>query len=262
MKVSKQEDICEALTDNRSPASIKQAAAEAATGLVAWYNGNETGQTPGLLPGPYYWWEAGGMFMSLIDYWYSTGDTQYNDITATAIQFQRGTNNDFMTTNQTKDEGNDDQSFWGFAAMEAAELNFPSPPEGDPSWLALAQGVFNTQAARWDTTSCGGGLKWQIYPFNTGYDYKNGISNGCLFSMAARLYRYTGNQTYADWAVKTYNWCDEIGIISDSYQVFDGTNDLINCTQMNHEQWTYNVGVFLYGAAMMWNKVRNFHTKI
>lgn len=198
------------------------------------------------------------MWMSLIDYWYYTGDAQYNNITSQAIQFQVGDDYDFMTVNQTKDEGNDDQSFWGFAAMTAAELGFPNPPSGQPSWLSLAQGVFNDQAARWDTTSCAGGLKWQIYPFNTGYNYKNGISNGCFFNLASRLYRYTGNQTYADWAVKMYDWVEEIGIVSDQYQVWDGTDDTENCTSMNHQQWTYNAGVFLYGAAMMWNKVRLF----
>lgn len=203
------------------------------------------------------------MWWSLVDYWYYTGDTQYNAITSQAIQFQKGPDNDFMTVNQTKDEGNDDQSFWGFAAMEAAELNFPAPPSGSPSWLALAQGVFNIQATRWDTSTCAGGLRWQIYPFNAGYNYKNGISNGCFFNMASRLYRYTGNQTYADWAVKMYDWVSspDIGLVSPTYQVFDGTDDTENCTSLNHDQWTYNAGVFLYGAAMMWNMVSrcSFH---
>jgi len=40
--------------------------------MMNYYKGNLTGQTPGLLPGPYYWWEAGAMWGSLIDYWYCT----------------------------------------------------------------------------------------------------------------------------------------------------------------------------------------------
>jgi len=36
--------------------------------MMNYYHGNETGQIPGLLPQPYYWWEAGAMFGSLIDY--------------------------------------------------------------------------------------------------------------------------------------------------------------------------------------------------
>ena len=115
----------------------------------------------------------------MINYWYYTGDTTYNAVTKQALLHQTGDNGDFMPLNQTKTLGNDDQGFWGMAAMTAAETGFEDPPEGSPGWLALAQGVFNTQAPRWDTSTCGGGLRWQIFTFNSGYTYKNSISNGC-----------------------------------------------------------------------------------
>jgi len=41
------------------------------------------------------------MFGQLIHYWYLTGDTTYNQVVSQAIQFQVGTNNDFMPQNQT-----------------------------------------------------------------------------------------------------------------------------------------------------------------
>jgi mannan endo-1,6-alpha-mannosidase len=63
--------------------------------------------------------------------------------------------------------------FWGYAVMAAAEYKFPDPPPNQPQWLALAQGVFNSQAARWDAGDCGGGLRWQIQISNPGYTYKN-----------------------------------------------------------------------------------------
>src|SRR5579862_4316870 len=95
--------------------------------------------------------------------------------------------------------------------MTAAERGFPNPPGSSPQWLALAQGVFNSQALRWDTQTCGGGLRWQIFPFNNGYDYKNSISNGCLFHLASRLARYTGNSTYMTYAQRSYDWMTSIG---------------------------------------------------
>jgi mannan endo-1,6-alpha-mannosidase len=98
--------------------------------MVTYYTGNHTGDVPGNLPSPYYWWEAGAMFGSLIDYWYYTGDTSYNTITTQAMQWQTGPDDNFMPANQTKTEGNDDQSFWGMAAMSAAEQKFPDPPSG------------------------------------------------------------------------------------------------------------------------------------
>jgi mannan endo-1,6-alpha-mannosidase len=117
-----------------------------------------------------------------------------------------------MPANQSSSEGNDDQSFWALAAIAAAEMRFPNPPSDKPQWLTLAQAVFNQQATRWDTANCKGGLRWQIVPFNAGYNYKNSISNGCLFHLAARLARYTGNTTYIDWADKIYDWMDGVGI--------------------------------------------------
>ncbi|OCT54827.1 Mannan endo-1,6-alpha-mannosidase DCW1 [Cladophialophora carrionii] len=239
--------------DLSSPDSIKSAAKIVADEMVTYYTGYRPGDVPGNLPAPYYWWQAGAMFGSLIDYWYFTGDASYNEITTQAMLHQVGPDNDFMPPNQTKTEGNDDQAFWGMAALSAAENVFPNPPSDQPQWLALAQAVFNTQAARWDTMSCGGGLKWQIFAFNNGYNYKNTISNGCFFNMGARLAVYTGNQTYADWADRMWDWVTAIGLRDEQYNFFDGSDDNLNCTELDHIQWTYNAGTFLVGAANMYN---------
>jgi len=196
------------------------------------------------------------MFSAFIDYWYYTGDDQYNDITEQAMLHQVGDYNAFMPPNQTKTLGNDDQAFWGMTAMTAAEHKFPDPPEGSPSWLSLAQAVFNTQVPRWDDSTCGGGLRWQIFTFNNGYNYKNTISNGCFFNIAARLAKYTGNKTYSEWAEKSWDWTQAVGLMSPDYHFYDGSDDTLNCSQINHIQWTYNAGVFMYGAAAMWNIVR------
>lgn len=224
---------------------------------MSFYPGNLTGGIPGLFGDPYYWWEAGAAFGALIDYWYYTGDSSYNDVTTEAMLFQVGPDNNYMPPNQSKSLGNDDQAFWAMAAMSAAEVAFPNPPADQPSWLALVQAVFNGQAERWNTDACAGGLKWQIYTTNIGYTYRNSISNGCFFNIAARLGAYTHNETYLQWASKTWDWVanPSIGLINENYQVFDGTNDVKNCTGLNPVQWSYNTGVFLLGAATMWNQV-------
>nr|POE59248.1 mannan endo-1,6-alpha-mannosidase dcw1 [Quercus suber] len=244
------------------PSSIKSAALIVAKGMLNYYSGDEPGGTPGLLPQPYYWWEAGAMFGTLIDYWYYTGDDQFNAITSAAMQFQTGPDSNFMPPNQTSSLGNDDQGFWSLAAMSAAEVKFPNPPSDKPQWLALAQGVFNSQAGRWDLSTCGGGLKWQIYSFNSGWNYKNSISNGIFFNLGARLGAYTQNQTYLDWAEKTWDWSEAIGLLNDTggtgTAVYDGSADNINCSDVNHQRWSYNSGVYLLGAAVMWNQVSDF----
>lgn len=139
--------------------------------------------------------------------------------------------------------------------MSAAEMKYPDPPPSKPSWLSLAQATFNLQASRWDTQHCGGGLRWQIFYFNKGYDYKNSISNGGFFQLAARLARYTGNDTYAQWADKTWDWMETTPLFGDEYNVYDGANIDLNCTVPSPHQWTYNVGTFLMGAANMYNYV-------
>ncbi len=152
-------------------------------------------------------------------------------------------------------QGNDDQAFWAFAAMSAAEFGFPQPPRPYPSWRQICDNVFNHYVQRWnfDSDTCGGGLRWQFTPENAGYDYKNAISNGGFFQLAARLARMTGNQTYVDWAERVWDWTSAIGLTDNLYNVFDGTDLKINCTQVNHNQWTYNVATYLYGAAVMQN---------
>lgn len=46
---------------------------------------------------------------ALIDYWYYTGDTRWNQITQEGLLFQVGPDDDYMPPNQTMTEGNDDQ---------------------------------------------------------------------------------------------------------------------------------------------------------
>lgn len=244
------------------PASVKSVAATIAYDMMAYYHGNESGQIPGMLPGPppdpsylhsgYFWWESGAMWGALIDYWYYTGDSTYNQEVIQGLQFQVGANKDYQPQNQTLGLGNDDQAFWGMSAMTAAELNFPNPPADQPQWLELAQAVFNTQRPRWDP-NCGGGLRWQAYSFLNGYDYKNSISNGAYMNMAARLARYTNNDTYAAEAERTWVWLKSVGFISSSYQVFDGAHIETNCTDINLIQFSYNAAILIHGAATMYN---------
>jgi mannan endo-1,6-alpha-mannosidase len=170
-----------------------------------------------------------------------------------ALLWQVGPNQDYMTPNQTKTTGNDDQGFWGMAAMSAAECNFPNPPKDQPQWLALAQAVFNTQVPRWDMTTCSGGLRWQVFTFNNGYNYKNSISNGAFFNLASRLAKYTGNDTYAHWAETVWDWTRHVNLLDENYYVYDGSDDLLNCTEVNRIQWTYNAGAYLLGVANMWS---------
>ncbi|TEA15811.1 Mannan endo-1,6-alpha-mannosidase DCW1 [Colletotrichum sidae] len=235
------------------PNSVKSIARKMTEDLMSFYDGDKPGKTPGLLPDPYYWWEAGALMGTMIDYWYYTGDDTWNEVVTQGLLHQVGKYNDYMPENQTLTEGNDDQGFWGLAVMSAAEYKFPDPPDDKPQWLALAQAVFNTQAARWDPDHCDGGLRWQIFQWNKGYDYKNTISQACFFALAGRLALYTGNNSYAEWADRTWEWMVDIKYISDGYAVYDGGHIQYNCTNIVPYQWSYNAGGMILGAAAMYN---------
>lgn len=147
--------------------------------------------------------------------------------------------------------------FWGLAAMTAAELAFQNDPSPDSfSWLSLAQGVFNTQVERWETTTCGGGLRWQIWEWESGYTLKNAISNGGLFQLSARLARYTNNATYAEWAEKIWNWSTSTPLVdTETWEIGDSVDMSNNCTVVDSTRWSYNYGTYLSGAAFMYNYV-------
>ncbi|RAK99369.1 glycoside hydrolase family 76 protein [Aspergillus ibericus CBS 121593] len=236
--------------DISSTSSLKNAASQSAYGSMTWYHGNETGQIPGAFPSK--WWEGSALFMSLLLYWYYTEDSTYNDEVRQGMQWQAG-DCDYMPSNYSSYLGNDDQMFWGLAAMTAAEIEFADSSTGY-SWLSLAQGVYNTQVDRWDDKTCGGGLRWQIWPYEAGYDMKNSISNGGLFQLAARLARYTSNDTYADWAEKIFDWCASTPLLNnETWNVADSTDVGNGCTTQGNNQWSYNYGTFLMGAAYMYN---------
>lgn len=246
--------------DLDNPDSIRAAAKLKAYDVMTYYKGNLSGQIPGILPGPppigeYYWWQGGALWGTMVDYWHYTGDTTYNDEVMQALQFQTGPpQNMYMPYNWTASLGNDDQSFWGMSALLAAEVGFENPPADAPQWLALAQAVFNSQTTpvRRDD-QCGGGLRWQITPLNNGYNYKNSIANGCFFNIGARLARYTRNDTYAQWAAKTWDWVEGVGLIDGQYNIYDGGHTDKNCTDINRAQFSYNAAIFLQGAAFMYD---------
>jgi mannan endo-1,6-alpha-mannosidase len=193
----------------------------------------------------------------MIEYWHYTGDSTYNNVTYDGLthQLSSSPSRDFNIPGESFNIGNDDQAFWVVAAMSAAEYGFLEPAPPLPSWLQVVVNAWEIFVQRWaiDSTSCGGGLRWQFVESMAGWNYKNAISNSLFFQISARLARFTGNQTYFDWSHKIWNWTAEIGMIDNLYNVYDGSDVLLNCTELDHHQWTYNVGAFLYGAAALAN---------
>ncbi|KAF5027531.1 hypothetical protein F66182_348 [Fusarium sp. NRRL 66182] len=239
--------------------SIKNVAGTLAYDAMTYYSGN-TSSVPkdlGDLQDPYYWWVAGALWGVMLDYYHYTGDYTYNDVVIEALlgPTNLGTGHDYMPAEHADEEGNDDLFFWGSAVLSAAERNFPQPNENLPSWLEISVNVFDELAGRWNTTACNGGLLWQIYPDNpNGMTYKNSVSNGGFFQLAARLGRATGNSTYLEWANKIWDWSWDVGFIDHrNYHVYDGASVEDNCAETIYHSFTYTAAIYLYGAAVLAN---------
>ncbi|KAI9929333.1 hypothetical protein MW887_000801 [Aspergillus wentii] len=230
--------------------SIKHAAAAAAFNTMSNYTGNETGQIPGAFPTK--WWEGAALFESMITYWHYTKDASNNAAVRQGMNWQRGDNNDFMPANYSAYIGNDDQLAWGSAALTAAELNFLQD-KGVPTWLEMAENVFNDEIKRWDPRTCGGGLRWQIFPYQAGYAQKNAATNGKLFQLAARLAHFTGNETYVDVANQAWDWSIKSHLLNtETWSVVDTINSGKNCS-LSGDVWSRNYGPYMSGAAVMYN---------
>ncbi|KAJ5610722.1 mannan endo-1-6-alpha-mannosidase [Penicillium lagena] len=232
--------------------SIKNAAATAAFNTMVNYTGNQTGQIPGYIQGG--WWEGGALFQTMIQYWYFTGDTSNNAAVSQGMYWQRGSGDDFMPSNWSLSLTNSDQMLWGLAAMTAAELDYPQE-SSMPSWVSLADGVFDTQTRRWDNEVCNGGLRDGIQTFDSDYDIKTAMANGGLFQLAARLARFKNtDHYYIGWAEKVWEWSEQVSLVdTKSWRLTEGISTSDGCKSISDLQWTYNYGLYLGGAAYMYN---------
>ncbi|EEB09630.2 mannan endo-1,6-alpha-mannosidase [Schizosaccharomyces japonicus yFS275] len=216
-------------------------------GLIDYWNASTDSFTRS------YWWQTGSSLTTMLNTMLVTNNETYKSLIHDALVYNAGEDYNYQPSSEYFNLGNDDQGFWALAAMSAAENDFTSP-DSSRSWLELTQTVFNLQVARWDINSCEGGLRWQAFPWLSGYTYKNSISNGLLFQLSARLARFSENETYAEWAEKIWDWSEYVGFVNTTdYSVYDGSYITNNCSVLNLRQWTYNLGVYLAGSAYMYN---------
>ncbi|KAI0480933.1 glycoside hydrolase family 76 protein [Xylariaceae sp. FL0804] len=249
--------------DVQTPSSIQDAAGQIAKTLYFYHDASSTaGEFD--QPEPWYWWESGEGWNALMHYTIYTNDTTYEADILSSLAANVGPNYDFVPPSQSGWEANDDQVYWVYNALTALEHNFTALPcaagDGEDgcanSWLAISTNAFEDFVRRWaaDGATCNGGLKWQYDASLSGWTYKNSVSNGGFFQTAARLARYTGNQTFADWADRVWAWSEGVGFLDGAnYHVYDGAGDEddANCTQIDRDEWSYNLATYLHGAAHM-----------
>lgn len=245
--------------DISNPQSVEHAASTIGANLMAY--GPVAGRFPQLQP--WYWWIGGAAWDTFLSYTAFTNDTQFLTPTIQQLNANVGPANDFVVLANANSEATDDQMFWTFAALDALELRVeptgmacPATDPGCHPFLDLARNSYNDYVARWDAAAgtCGGGLPWgfQDIASNRGQlNYKNAITNGGFFQIAARLARYTGEPAYAQRATQVWDWMAATGLITADGSVLDGADKTTDCKSLTPLEWSYNTGVLVYGAAAM-----------
>ncbi|KAF3937690.1 hypothetical protein ABW19_dt0201815 [Dactylella cylindrospora] len=236
--------------DVEEPDTIRAAAKVVIENLANEYRSQDP-LTPGILGG-YSYFQSAIFFNTLIDYAAWSGDDQFNDLIRGDFFGQIGDDGNFLPSSQP-DAANDDVGLWALAAMTAAEYGVEPLDSNSPSYLTLADNVFNDFVNRWDDDTCRGGLRWTISPTSSGYDFKDTTSNGAFFQLAARLGLHTKNETYLEWATTVFDWSVKTGVIQDEGAVYSGASVQDSCKQIDKKTFTSNLGLYFYGSAAMAN---------
>ncbi|KAK6501326.1 hydrolase 76 protein [Arthrobotrys musiformis] len=247
--------------DIDKPDTLKAAAKVVVKSLVDDY----TSQKPfvaGLLPSEYSFFESGVFFNTILNYAAFTGDTTYNSLFEKDFFNQIGDGANFIPKSKSAGIANDDVGYWALAAISAVEFGAKPADSSSPSYLTLADNVFNDFVRRWDDKTCGGGLRQAILSSSTGYDIKDTNSNGVFFELAARLGAQTGNKTYLDWAGKVYDWTTKTGLIgtldtNSVGQVFAGASVQDKCQQIDQSWYSAQQANYIYGAAVMYGTTKS-----
>lgn len=107
---------------------------------------------------------------------------------------------------------------------------------GDKRYLTVAKNLFSDIASGWNKTYADGGVAWRkSQPWS-----KNACINGPASLLAFKLYHATGNEDYARFGLKTYEWLRTHLLDPATGEVQDNVNGRTGHVEPWH--FTYNQG--------------------
>ncbi|KAI0401890.1 putative glycosyl hydrolase [Xylaria palmicola] len=189
------------------------------------------------------WWHSGVALRVIAEYMLITGSDEYLDMAVHTVNTQRAPlpwwpegGGDFRA------DSTDDTGWWALALASLYEVT------GNATYLDLARADAAYMAQYWNTTTCGGGLIWNI-PLRT---YHNAISNELYLELTATLHGLIpGDTYYLGEALREWEWFNASGMINGAGLVNDGLTDDAACVNNGYPIWTYNQGVVLAGLARL-----------
>ncbi|KAI1139436.1 glycoside hydrolase family 76 protein [Hypoxylon sp. FL0543] len=185
------------------------------------------------------WWQSGVALWTLCDYMIKSGSRDYLPQALNTVEIQRAPlswwpegGGDFRA------DSTDDTGWWALAMTSLYELT------DDEEYLNIAKEDEAYMFDYWNTTTCGGGLIWNI-PNRT---YHNAISNELYLELTAKLHNLIPDDTYyLNHSLLEWSWFNKSGMINSQNLVNDGLTDDTACVNNGMTTWTYNQGVILGG---------------
>ncbi|PWY68602.1 hypothetical protein BO70DRAFT_400231 [Aspergillus heteromorphus CBS 117.55] len=201
----------------------------------------------------------GMLYSSLIPYWSATGNATYNSLIL--MRMESVETSVFNATWKGADVPTSEYVSWGLAAMAAADVDFPFPGDRKKSaWVfwAMAVGykldmIINRGAV------CDGGLYDDESQKNgTEFDW---FSNGAYFQLVSRIaLAFPPNKgTFINYADNAWSWSEKNGMVNTTdwtvSQMVSNTTTVngSTCTAVDTSRWSYAYGLYLSGAAHMYN---------
>ncbi|KAI1499105.1 putative glycosyl hydrolase [Biscogniauxia marginata] len=189
------------------------------------------------------WWHSGLALQATLDYMQKTGSREYLTQVYHTVEIQREPldwwpegGGDFRA------DSTDDTGWWALAMTTMYEVT------GDSEFLDIAMTDEAYMYDYWNTTTCGGGLIWNI-PSRT---YHNAISNELYLELTATLHNLIpGDTHYLNRSLAEWEWFKASGMINGENLVNDGLTEDSACVNNGMETWTYNQGVILRGLVQL-----------
>jgi len=169
-------------------------------------------------------WQRFVTVATLMDYEEASGDSHFHALTGELLADHRGL------------DGNDDD-LW----LAEAELDWAAQDgnrERQRKALKNAARIFSRLTVHDWSGACGGGVWW-----DHAHTYKNAITNELFIDVAARLSLMSGEDSYREWALKSWRWFEGSGMILTFHAVNDGLD--ARCLNNSSPTYSYNQGVIL-----------------
>ncbi|KAL7619373.1 hypothetical protein AAE478_009910 [Parahypoxylon ruwenzoriense] len=185
------------------------------------------------------WWQSGVALHALVNYMINTGEDDYLSQAINTVEIQRKPLAWWPEGDgEFRADSTDDTGWWALAMTSMYELT------SNYEYLEIAKLDEAYMYEYWNTTTCGGGLIWNI-PAET---YHNAISNELYLELTARLHNLIpGDTTYLQRSLQEWQWFSKSSMINAENLVNDGLTDDAACVNNGRTTWTYNQGVILGG---------------